>query len=185
MFQLHCKVMTFIDLEMSHHSLLQKPWGSLSCLKEYLNCSWAPTQTVTITQLMLCALGLLIHPFVIITGWWLLSLDSPSPLPAEPGVSTLIDQGSFPLLSVFTVQWRLGFSMCVLVFQFSGELPEVWPTPLSLSNAPQRKTAPSFDRQMPVTVSMELATLTLISSLLGKAPVYLWFPQKFHPECPK
>lgn len=124
MFQPHCKVMTFIDLEMSHHSLLQKPWGSLSYLKEYLNCSWAPTQTVTTTQLMLCALGLLIHPFVIITGW-LLSLDSPSPLPAEPGASTPIDQGSFPLLSVFTVQWWLGFSMCVLVFQFSGELPEV------------------------------------------------------------
>lgn len=39
--------------------------------------------------------------------------------------------------------------------------------------------------QIPVAVSMGLATLTLTCFPSGKASVYLRFPQKFHPECTK
>lgn len=39
--------------------------------------------------------------------------------------------------------------------------------------------------QIPVAVSLEMTTLTLICFPSGQAPVYLRFPQKFHPECTK
>lgn len=70
---------------------------------------------------------------------------------------------------------------------FCSSVGNVWKYGLLLVLPPPSPVPGKGEKPIKLTdaLSMELATLTFICFPSGKAPVYLRFPQKFHPKCTK